>query len=56
MTQGKIPNKERIRIICRYANGGVPLEFSFETLTNLVKNEQKQYSVLRLKKMEAETI
>nr|QPL15356.1 nucleoprotein [Hymenopteran phasma-related virus OKIAV234] len=56
MTQGKIPNKDRIRIISKYATGGVPAEFSFENMSELINSEQRNFALIKLKKMEAETI
>lgn len=55
MTQGHIPNKERIRVICRYATGGIPADFSFENIHELINGEQRSFAVTKLKKMEAQS-
>lgn len=56
MTQGRIPDKNRIRIISRYATGGVPSDFSYESISELINAEQRTFAALKLKRMEAETI
>lgn len=56
MTQGRIPDKNRIRIISRYATGGVPSDFSYESISELINAEQRTFAALKLKRMEAETM
>ena len=55
MAQGRIPDKRRVLKICRYATGGIPADFSFESLTEMINSEQRSYAAIRLKRMEAES-
>nr|QPL15373.1 nucleoprotein [Hymenopteran phasma-related virus OKIAV233] len=55
MTKGHSPDKDRIRIISRFSTGGVPSEFSYETINELITYEQKSYALIKLKKLEVET-
>jgi hypothetical protein len=56
MTQGHVPDKNRIRIISRYATGGVPSDFPYESISELINTEQRTYAVIKVKKMELETV
>nr|QPL15330.1 hypothetical protein [Hymenopteran phasma-related virus OKIAV232] len=56
MTQGHRPDKDRMRIISRYATGGVPSDFSYESISELITTEQRTYAALKLKRMEQETV
>lgn len=47
MAQGHIPNKDRIRVICRYAIRGIPADFSFENIHELINGEQRSYADIK---------
>lgn len=55
MTQGMQPNKDRIKLISRYATGGVPVEYSYENINDLITSEQKTFAALKAKKIEKES-
>lgn len=47
MAKGRIPSKERMAIIARFATGGVPSEFAYEELVRMFDAEQTRTSAAR---------
>lgn len=60
MNKSKMPNKQRMAIISKYATGGVPQDFAYEELIRLFDSEQQKISVLRqakaIKESEVKTV